>query len=82
MWRAPRGCTTQRADGSASSSVPAPPDQDRLQQLLSFSVAEEVNEGYAAMLMEETEFRNRDLAWQPDLDAKVKAHLSKYPARL
>ena len=40
--------------------VPPPPTQARLQQLLSFSIAEPVDEGYAAMLMEETRFRDRD----------------------
>ncbi len=44
-----------------------PPDQDLLQRMLSFSIAEEVNAGYAAMLMEETLFQDRDEQWQPAL---------------
>lgn len=43
------------------------PDQARLQEMLSFSIAEPVTEGYAAMLMEETEFANRDARWQDTL---------------
>ncbi|MEM7080068.1 MAG: NAD(P)/FAD-dependent oxidoreductase [Pseudomonadota bacterium] len=50
-------------------AIPAAPDQARLQRMLSFSVAEEVNEGYAAMLMEETGFRNRDAQWQDTLQS-------------
>ena len=47
--------------------VPAPPDAQRLQKLLSFSMAEEVNAGYAQMLMDETGFNNRDARWQQTL---------------
>ena len=44
-----------------------PPTEARLQQMLSFSIAEEVSNGYAAMLMEETAFSNRDDQWQSTL---------------
>jgi len=44
-----------------------PPDQTRLQRMLSFSLAEDVSEGYAAMLMEETRFTDRDLQWRDTL---------------
>lgn len=53
--------------------VPSPPSQERLQKLLSFSIAEPVDEGYAAMLMEETRFRNRDDQWKQDLEAALSA---------
>ena len=49
----------------------APPDQARLQQMLSFSLAEEVSEGYAAMLMEETRFRDRDDQWRSSLSVAL-----------
>ena len=52
-------------------ALPPAPEQARFQQLLSFSVAEEVNDGYAAMLMEETQFKNRDDYWQADLNQCV-----------
>ncbi|MEM7100653.1 MAG: NAD(P)/FAD-dependent oxidoreductase [Pseudomonadota bacterium] len=51
--------------------IPTAPDQDRFQQLMSFSVAEPVDDGYAEMLMEETNFQNRDLQWQGDLDQAI-----------
>eukprot|EP00752_Nemacystus_decipiens_P017995 g16128.t1 len=47
--------------------IPAPPDAARLQQLLSFSIADEVTPGYAAMLMHETGFENRDDKWRQPL---------------
>lgn len=50
-------------------TLPPPPDQSRMQRLLSFSIAEELPIGYAAMLMEETQFKNRDENWLPTLTA-------------
>ena len=52
-------------------ALAGPPDQARLQRMLSFSLADDVAEGYAAMLMEETRFANRDDAWQGTLAAAV-----------
>ena len=52
-------------------TLPAPPDEARFQQMLSFSIADDVNEGYASMLMEETRFRNRDDQWRDELNAAV-----------
>lgn len=49
-------------------TLPAPPDQQRLQKLLAFSLAEEVPSGYAEMLMEETAFTNRDEQWSEALN--------------
>lgn len=48
-----------------------PPAQARFQQMLSFSIAEEVNASYAAMLMEETVLKDRDQQWQPRLEAAL-----------
>ncbi len=53
--------------------MPPAPDQARLQQLMSFTVAEPVDDGYAAMLMEETRFRDRDDQWKAQLQQAVAA---------
>ncbi|NKB99010.1 MAG: NAD(P)-binding protein [Pseudomonadales bacterium] len=53
--------------------IAGPPDQDRLQKMLSFSLAEEVSADYAAMLMEETHLRDRDTQWQPTLANAIEA---------
>ena len=53
------------------------PDQDQLQQMLSFSLAEQVNADYASMLMEETHLRDRDTQWQPTLNKAVAAKRAK-----
>lgn len=52
------------------------PDQATFQRMLSFSLAEEVNANYAAMLMEETVLKDRDQQWQPTLEAAVQAEKS------
>ena len=44
--------------------LPPPPTVDKFQTMLSFSLAEEVNASYAAMLMEETHFQDRDEQWR------------------
>ena len=51
--------------------MPAPPDQTRFQKLMSFAVVEPVDDGYAAMLMEEMRFTDRDEQWHPDLQQAV-----------
>ena len=53
--------------------LPAPPSQQEFQHMLSFSVVEPVDEGYAEMLMEETQFKNRDIQWQDDLSQAIAA---------
>ena len=52
-------------------TVPGPPNQQRLQKMLAFSIAEPVEPGYAAMLMEETRFADRDQQWQPQLNEAI-----------
>ena len=52
------------------------PDQARFQRMLSFSLAEEVNSNYAAMLMEETVLKDRDEQWQPALENAIAANKS------
>ena len=49
------------------------PSQEKFQEMLTFSLAEEVNANYAAMLMEETLLSNRDAQWQPTLENAVAA---------
>ena len=53
-------------------TLPAAPDKVRFQRMLSFSIAEDVNDGYADMLMEETRFRDRDNQWRERLHQAVK----------
>lgn len=48
-------------------TLPPPPDEARFQRMLSFSIADEVDHGYASMLMEETRFRDRDEQWRERL---------------
>ena len=48
-----------------------PPDVERMQKMLSFSIADDVNPGYAAMLMEETRFSDRDEQWREQLHEAV-----------
>lgn len=50
-----------------TQQVAPAPEQSRFQKMLSFSIAEEVNEEYASMLMEETHLRDRDEQWRPRL---------------
>ena len=46
---------------------PPPPDRERMAQMMAFSLAEPVGEDYAAMLLEETGFVNRDQQWRRQL---------------
>lgn len=43
--------------------TPPPPSQDRLRQMMEFSTAEPLEDEFCAMLMEETEFAQRDDHW-------------------
>ena len=54
-------------------TLATPPDQGRFQRMLSFSIAEDVNEDYASMLMEETHLRDRDEQWRPRLTKALAA---------
>jgi 4-hydroxyacetophenone monooxygenase len=54
-----------------------PPDERRIQRMLSFSMAEDISDDYAAMLMEETRFRDRDVQWQPLLAEAIQADKGK-----
>ncbi len=47
------------------------PDVERFQRMLSISTAEPVDLGTAKMLMEETRFTDRDVHWQPTLEAAL-----------
>ena len=47
--------------------LPPPPTLDRFTEMMSFSVAEPVAREYAAMLLEETGFVDRDDQWRSDL---------------
>ena len=48
---------------------PPPPSVGQMAQLMAFSVAEPIGEAYAAMLLEETNFVDRDEQWQRQLAA-------------
>ncbi len=50
-----------------------PPTQERLQRMMTFSTADEVDAGYAAMLMEEMCFSDRDDVWRAPLESAVSA---------
>ncbi len=51
--------------------IAPPPDQARLQRLMTFSIAEDVDAGYAAMLMEEMSFTDRDDVWREPVTQAV-----------
>lgn len=44
-----------------------------MQRMLSFSMAEEVNQGYSNMLLEETGFADRDQHSRPQLESAIKS---------
>ena len=50
--------------GRDGPELPPPPSVGRMAQLMAFSVAEPIDEAYAAMLLEETAFVDRDQQWQ------------------
>ena len=50
-------------------SIAAPPSLDRFQRMMAFSVAEPVESSYAAMLLEEIGFVDRDEPWRTQLAA-------------
>ena len=54
-----------------SMNLAEAPDQERFGRMLSFSLAEEVGDEYAAMLMEETRLKDRDGQWQTQLGRVV-----------
>ncbi len=53
--------------------LPPPPGVARMAELMAFSVAEPIDEAYAAMLLEETGFVDRDELWQRQLAAAPEA---------
>ena len=55
----------------------SPPGERRLHRMLSFSIAEEISDEYAAMLMEETRFRDRDAQWKPTLSESIQTEKAK-----
>ncbi|MCZ0944233.1 MAG: NAD(P)/FAD-dependent oxidoreductase [Gammaproteobacteria bacterium] len=55
--------------GRERPELPPPPSVGQLAQLMAFSVAEPIDEAYAAMLLEETNFVDRDVQWQRQLAA-------------
>jgi len=47
--------------------LPPPPDLERMRQLMEFSTAEEVEDEFCAMLLEETGFVDRDEQWRSQI---------------
>ena len=60
------------------AEVPQAPSLERLRQMMQFSVAEPVDEAFAAMLLEETGFVDRDTHWQDSLSSAKAAGSSDF----
>ena len=48
--------------------IPTIPDVEKMRQLMEFSTAEPLEDEFCAMLLEETNFVNRDNTWKPKLE--------------
>lgn len=51
-----------------SGVMPPPPSLKRLREMMEFSTAEPLEDAFCAMLLEETNFVDRDAQWQAQLD--------------
>ena len=51
------------------AELPAAPDVSRMQQMMEFSTAESVDVDFCTMLLEETRFVDRDVAWKEPIQA-------------
>lgn len=49
--------------------MPSIPDESRLKTMMEFSTAESLDEHFSAMLLEETNFLDRDLDWLSDIES-------------
>jgi 4-hydroxyacetophenone monooxygenase len=54
-----------------------PPDAQRFKKMMGFSVVEEVDDGYAHMLLEEMRFTDRDEQWKPSLQRAMSSGSAK-----
>ena len=52
----------------AGGTMPPTPDVKKMRQLMEFSTAEPLEDEFCAMLLEETNFVNRDNTWKPKLE--------------
>ena len=62
--------------------LPRPPSRERMARMMTFSLAEPIDEAYAAMLLEETGFVDRDDHWRRQLAgprARLRRRTSTWP---
>ena len=53
---------------NSGDQLPSAPDVARMRQMMEFSTGEPVDDEFCAMLLEETNFVNRDEDWQTEID--------------